>query len=103
MLDAYRANCSVYGTLKPWADMARRGEHMGRDQVTRLMAIVGIEGIRRGELRTWTTVADPKAPRHPDLVKRAWDLPSRPDQLWAADFTYSAQFTVMCSTAVNRL
>ena len=88
VLDAYRANRSVYGTLKLWAEMGRRGHDMGRDKVTRLMAIVGIEGIRRGEHRTVTTLADPKAPRHPDLVKRAWDLPTRPDQLWVADFTY---------------
>ena len=86
MLDAYRANCSLYGTLKLWAEMGRRGHDMGRNPVTRLMAIVGIEGTRRREHRTVTTVADPKAPRHPDLVKRAWDLPRRPDQLWVADF-----------------
>jgi putative transposase len=36
VLDAYRANRSVYGALKLWAEMARRGHNMGRDQVARL-------------------------------------------------------------------
>jgi len=86
-LDAYRSNRGLYGTLKLWEEMERRGHDMGRDQVARLMAIVGIEGIRR-QHRTITTMSDPKAPRHPDLVKRAWNLPSAPDQLWVADFTF---------------
>jgi putative transposase len=88
VLDAYRANRSLYGVLELWAEMSRGGYDMGRDQVTRLMAIVGIEGIRRGEHRTNTTLSEPGAPRHPDLIKRQWTLPGRPDQWWAADFTY---------------
>ncbi len=35
-----------------------------------------------------TTHRDQAAPRHPDLVDRAWATPSRPDQWWVADFTY---------------
>ncbi|MBK8468410.1 MAG: DDE-type integrase/transposase/recombinase [Actinomycetales bacterium] len=30
----------------------------------------------------------PPAPRHPDLVKRGWDTPTAPDELWVADFSY---------------
>lgn len=52
------------------------------------MGILGIEGVRRGRHRTTTTVSDPKAPRHPDLVRRNWSAPNRPDQWWVADFTY---------------
>ena len=76
VLDAYRPLSLLYGTLKLWRGDGPSGHDMGRNPVTRLMAIVGIEGTRRREHRTVTTVADPKAPRHPDLVKRAWDLPS---------------------------
>ncbi len=61
---------------------------MGRDQVARLMAIVGIVGAVRGRHHTITTKRDDRAPRHPDLVERKWDLPQRPDQWWVADFTY---------------
>jgi transposase InsO family protein len=52
------------------------------------MGIVGIEGIRRGKHRTVTTVRDGKAARHPDLIRRAWSTPTRPDMWWVADFTY---------------
>ncbi len=44
--------------------------------------------MRRGRRTTVTTRRDQSAPRHPDLVDRAWTTPSRPDQWWVADFTY---------------
>jgi putative transposase len=52
------------------------------------LRIVGIEGVRRGKHMTVTTKRDPDAPRHPDLIRRRWKLPTRPDQWWVADFTY---------------
>ena len=51
---------------------------LGRDQVARLMRIVGISGVRRGRHTTVTTRRDERAVRHPDLVNRGWSLPSRP-------------------------
>jgi hypothetical protein len=50
--------------------MRKAGHDIGRDQVARLMAIVGIEGVRRGKHKTVTTTRDPKAARHPDLIRR---------------------------------
>ena len=71
------------------APSKRRGGHdVGRDQVGRLMRIGGIAGAVRGRHHTTTTRADAAAPRHPDLVERAWATPTRPDQWWVADFTY---------------
>jgi putative transposase len=61
---------------------------LGRDQVARLMRIGGISGAVRGRHRTRTTATDCSAPRHPDLVKRAWTGPTERDQLWVADFSY---------------
>jgi len=61
---------------------------LGRDQVGRLMRIAGVQGVRRGVHRTVTTTRDERAPRHPDLVKRRWTGPNRPDAVWVADFTY---------------
>lgn len=95
--DAYAANelyglwvrnRRVYGRRKLWKAAQRAGIQIGRDQVERLMSIAGISGIRRGPHKIVTTVADPKAVRHPDHVKRQWSWPSRPDQWWVADFTY---------------
>lgn len=60
--------------------MRKAGYDVGRDQVARLMRIVEIEGIRRGKHRTVTTRRDPTAGRHPDLIRRAWSTPTRPDQ-----------------------
>ena len=68
--------------------MGNAGHDVNRDQVVRLMGIVGIEGVRRGKDRTRTTWRDDKAARHPDLINRAWSTPTRPDQWWVADFTY---------------
>ena len=87
-LDVWRANRSLYGADKLATAMRKAGYDVGRDQVARLMGILGIEGTRRGQHRTVTTRRDPAAARHPDLIKRAWKTPTRPDQWWVADFTY---------------
>jgi putative transposase len=71
-----------------WHAARRAGLRVGRDQVGRLMRIAGIQGVRRGMHRTVTTTRDERAPRHPDLVKRGWAAPNRPDAVWVADFTY---------------
>jgi transposase InsO family protein len=87
-VDVWRANRSLYGADKLATAMRNAGYKVGRDQVARLMRIVGIEGVRRGKHRTVTTRRDPAAVRHPDLINRAWHAVSRPDQWWVADFTY---------------
>jgi len=88
IVDIYRRNKCVYGVRKMWHAARRAGLRIGRDQVGRLMRIAGIQGVRRGVQRTVTTVRDERATRHPDLVKRGWKVPNRPDALWCADFTY---------------
>jgi putative transposase len=88
LLDLHRANWGVYGVRKLWHAARRAGHEVGRDQVGRLMGIAEISGAVRGKHRTVTTRSDCSAPRHPDLVKRGWDGPSEPDQLWVADFSY---------------
>lgn len=88
LLDLWRANRSLYGAEKLWSAALDAGLDLGRDQVARLMRILGIEGVRRGRHKTLTTRRDPKGPRHPDLIKRNWKAPTRPDQWWVADFTY---------------
>lgn len=87
-------NRRLYGRRKLWKSARRAGittddgQPVGRDQIERLMKLAGISGIRRGKHRTVTTESNPKAPRHPDHVKRRWKKPQRPDQWWVADFTY---------------
>ena len=100
VLDYYRLDRSLYGSDKLWSAMRRDGIDIGRDQVARLMGILGIVGITRSkEHRTTTTIADRKAPRHPDLIQRAWSTPTRPDQWWVADFTYVWTLRGFCYTS----
>ena len=87
-LGLWGANRSLYGADKLATAMRKAGHDVGRDQVGRLMGIVGIEGVRRGRHTTVTTRRDANAARHPDLIRRRWRLPTRPDQWWVADFTY---------------
>ena len=88
LLDVWRENRCLYGLRKLWHEARRSGLEVGRDQVGRLMGILGIRGVLRDDHRTRTTESAPDgAPRHPDLVKREWDAPSRPDELSVADFT----------------
>src|SRR4051794_15294558 len=86
LVDLYRANRRVYGVRKLWHAARRAGHRWGRDQVGRLMGIAGIDGVRRGRRTTVTTRRDTSAPRHPDLVDRAWATPSGPAEWWVAVF-----------------
>ena len=88
IVDIYRENWSVYGVRKMWHAAHEAGLLLGREQVARLMRIAGLQGVRRGVHRTTTTTREPGAVRHPDLVKRRWKTPNRPDAIWVADFTY---------------
>jgi putative transposase len=88
LVDLYRTNRRLYGVRKLWHTARRAGHDWGRDQVGRLMGIAGIDGVRRGRHTTVTTTREQSAPRHPDLIDRAWTTPTAPDVWWVADFTY---------------
>ncbi len=77
----------VYGKVKLWEEAKRQGWGIGRDQIHRLMRILGIKGVsRRKKIRT--TISDTAAERITDHIKRAWKEAELPDQWWVADFTY---------------
>lgn len=88
LVTLWNENWGVYGARKLWHAARRAGLDVGRDQVARLMAVAGIRGATRGRHRTVTTVREVGAPRHPDLVRRGWTVPTRTDELWVADFSY---------------
>ena len=77
-LEVWRSNRSLYGADKLATAMRNAGHDRGRDQVARLVGILGIEGNRRGTHKTTTTVRDRGAVRHPDLIGRRWHLPTGP-------------------------
>jgi transposase InsO family protein len=81
----------TYGVRRITRALRRKGVHVARCTVERLMAELGLEGVIRGQRRR-TTVPEPSAPRPPDLVDRNFTA-SRPDQLWVADMTYVRTWT----------
>ncbi len=86
LLELWESNYSVYGVRKLWKAAKRAGIDIGRDQVARLMKVLGIEGVRR-EKRVKTTKPAPGMPRHPDLVNRVFSA-DVPNQLWVTDLTF---------------
>jgi len=91
ILTLWKDNYEVYGVRKMTKALRREGVTVGRDQVDRLMAELGIAGMVRGKSKR-TTKADPSAVRAPDLVKRHFTA-SEPDHLWVSDFTYVATWS----------
>src|SRR3954468_21101254 len=75
----------VYGARKVWLQLNREGIPVARCTVERLMALMGLVGVRRGVVKR-TTIADPEAERARDLALRNF-RPLAPDRLWVADIT----------------
>ena len=91
ILTLWKDNYEVYGVRKVTKALRRQGVTVGRDQVGRLMADLGIAGMVRGKSKR-TTKSDPSAVRAPDLVKRHFTA-TEPDRLWVQDFTYVATWS----------
>ena len=87
----------ILGARKLWLRLRRLGHDIARCTVERLMRQLGIQGAYRGK-KPRTTIPAPENPRPRDLVDRHFQA-FRPNRLWVADFTYSAQSRVMCSWA----
>jgi putative transposase len=79
---------SVAGYRKVWRYLLRDGVEVARCTVQRLMARLGLRGVRRDGKRVITTRPDNElATRPPDLVKRNFSA-SAPNELWVVDFCY---------------
>lgn len=90
-------NFGVYGVDKCWTQLRREGVDVGRDRVGRLMADLGLRGVRRGKFKK-TTVSDDTGARPADLVKRNFTA-SAPNRLWLADITYVSTWSGFCYVA----
>ena len=82
----HRANFGVYGSRKVWKSLRRMGIQTGRDQVARVMRLVGLQGATRTK-RVRTTRPATIGRRPADLVERMFTAPA-PNRLWVADLTY---------------
>jgi putative transposase len=92
----WKENCEVYGADKVWLELNRQGAAVARCTTERLMRELGLQGVRRGR-KVRTTVPGRGGQRAPDLLGRDFTAPA-PNRRWVADFTYSAQLAVMCSS-----
>jgi putative transposase len=77
---------SCYGAKKVWKQLRREGVVTARCTVERLMAQIGLEGVRRGKV-VRTTIPDRHAICPLDRVHRQFHA-DQPNQLWVSDFTY---------------
>ena len=82
----YEENYSAYGVIKMWKQLRREGFDVGRDQVSRLMKSLGLQGVIRGKAKR-TTIPELGDLRPADLVERNFRAPA-PNRLWVADLTY---------------
>jgi transposase InsO family protein len=85
----YDENQQAYGADKVWRQLKREDFDVARCTVERLMAEMGLKGVRRGRAFKITTVGDESLERPTDLVQREF-VATRPNQLWVADITYVA-------------
>lgn len=77
----------TYGSPRIHAILRRRGVHVSRKRVERLMREHGLQGaFLRKKWRTSSTRQNPAATPAPDLVSRDFTAPA-PNRLWVADAT----------------
>lgn len=77
----------TYGSPRIHLELRRRGIHVSRKRVERLMRAAGLQGafMRKG-FKTGSTRQDPRHQAAPDLVNRDFSAPA-PNRLWVADLT----------------
>ena len=76
----------MYGARKLWRQLRREGIAVGRDQVRRVMGVLGLAGATRTR-RIRTTYPAAVSVRPADLVERVFSA-AAPNRLWVADLTY---------------
>ena len=79
-------NKQVYGAKKVWKQLRREQRVVARCTVERLMQGLGLQGVRRGGVKRWTTIRDDNLAVPTDRVNRQF-IATRPNQLWVADIT----------------
>ena len=86
VLEAFRANRSIYGAPRLARELWSRGIEVSVATVGRLMEEIGIQGAC-GRAKTITTRPDRHARKSDDLVKRNFTVDAI-DKLWVSDLTY---------------
>jgi putative transposase len=82
---AHATSHGTYGAPRIHAELAAKGNHVGRKRVARLMSQAGLAGVSRRKFVITTVKGDGR--QAPDLVERDFSAEA-PDRLWVADITY---------------
>lgn len=77
----------TYGAPRVQRQLRGQGQRHGRNRIARLMREQGLCGRQKKRYRVLTTDSRHDEPIAPNRLAEA-PVPSRPDQLWAADITY---------------
>ena len=75
----------TYGSRRMMHELRRRGEHVGRRRVRRLMSQMALKGVTR-KLKRRVYQLECEGLHAVDLVRRNWH-PAGPNELWVADIT----------------
>jgi transposase InsO family protein len=82
----HAASDGRYGSPMIHKELHRRGTHVSKRRVERIMRGAGIVGTQRRRHKT-TTRANPAHPAEPNVLARDFTA-ERPDQRWVTDITY---------------
>jgi putative transposase len=85
----HKESRQTYGAPRVQMQLRRQGQRHGRNRIGRLMREQDLCGRQKKRYRVQTTDSKHAQPIAPNRLAQA-PLPTRPDQLWAADITYVA-------------
>lgn len=86
-----------YGYRRVMHELQRRGHLVNHKRVARVMRVNGL-GIKPRKRYVRTTDSNHDSPIYPNLYRNV--IPSRPDMVWVADFTYIRIAVGFCYLAV---
>jgi transposase InsO family protein len=84
----HKASRQTYGSPRIHAELQEEGETCSRKQVSKMMKKYGVVAKMKKRFKV-TTRANPKAIPAPNLLQQDFTA-EKPNQRWAADFTYIA-------------
>jgi putative transposase len=96
--EIHAASEGSYGWPRMHAELRRRGRHVSRKRVARLMRAAGLSGLLVPR-RATTTIRVPGVRPACELVARDFN-PTAPNRLWAADLTEIATWEGVLNLAV---
>lgn len=86
----------AYGWPRIWRELCKRGLHVGKQRVQRLMQAYGVRARSKRRFRVSTTDSQHSLPVAPNFLDRNF-LPAAPNTAWSEDITYIATDEAACT------